>query len=121
MISWDHMGPKSKDQKSEKIDALPILAGTDQHHKWQAARVLPSKGLDLHVVKLVSKELRLPGYSGTILKSDQEASILAFLEAVERERGEASELLAEEFPEHTSYGEIENAFKSILSHMRTAR
>ena len=33
VISWDYMGPKSKDLKSSCIDALSIIVGTDRKSK----------------------------------------------------------------------------------------
>ena len=38
----DYMGPKSKDDKSDKIDSLPILAGVDGR-KWKCAHMVQKK------------------------------------------------------------------------------
>jgi hypothetical protein len=116
---------------------LPILVGIDRRTKWIFAHMVPSKGLDAHAIKMMQREVRLSGYSRMILKSDQEPSILALLEAVKREKGEAIELtgkvmnkakeelqmIAEESPvgEHPSNGEVENAIKSAQSQIRTMR
>ena len=137
VISVDNMGPKSREDKSAKIDSLPILVGVDRKSKWVFAHMVPSKGLDPHAVKMMSREIRLSGYSRMVLKSDQEPSILALLEAVKREKGEAVELtgkemkkssvelqiLSEESPvgEHPSNGEAESAIKSVQSQTRTMR
>ena len=137
VISVDYMGPKSKDDKSAKIDSLPILVGVDRKSKWIFAHMVPSKGLDPHAIKMMSREIRLAGYSTMVIKSDQEPSILALIEAVKREKGEAVEvtgkemkkrkgelqIIAEESPvgEHQSNGEVENAIKSVQSQMRTMR
>ena len=32
VISFDYMGPKSKDDKGHKIDSLPIIVGSDRKH-----------------------------------------------------------------------------------------
>ena len=130
VISLDYMGPKSKDDKTEKLDSLPIICGVDRKPKWAIAHMVPRKGVDAHAVKMVNREIRLAGYSTMILKSDQEPSILALLEAVKRERAEAirmgkpvPDLLAEESPvgEHQSNGEAENIIRSVQSQIRTMR
>ena len=96
IISVDYVDPKSKDDKSAKIDSLPILVGVDRRTKWFSAHMLCAKGPFAHAVKMVQRKLRLSGYSRMILKSDQQPSILALLEAVKREKGEAIELMGEE-------------------------
>ena len=45
-ISWDYMGPKSKNDKSHKMDSLPILVGIDRRPKWITAHMVPTKGPD---------------------------------------------------------------------------
>ena len=92
VISIDYMGPKSKDQKSEKIDSLPILIGIDRKSKWLFAHMVPKKGHDAHAIKIMSREIRLSGYTSMILKSDQEPAILALLEGAKNERAEAIKL-----------------------------
>ena len=72
VISFDHMGPKSKDHKSEKNDSLPILVGVDRKSKWVFAHMVPKKGHDAHAIKIVGREIRLSGYMSMIIKSDQE-------------------------------------------------
>ena len=67
----DYMGPKSKDDKTAKIDSLPIIVGVHRKSKWTFAHMVPSKGLDVHAVKMVNREIRLTGYSKMILKSGQ--------------------------------------------------
>ena len=106
-IRWGYMGPKSKDDKSEKIDSLPILVGVDGL-KWKCAHMVPAKGLDAHAITMVVGEIKLSGYSRLILKSDQEPSILALLEAVKRELGEACEIIPEQSPvgEHQAKGQV---------------
>ena len=44
VISWDYMGQKSKDQKSYKIQSLPILVGVDRKSKGTCAHMVPKKG-----------------------------------------------------------------------------
>ena len=53
VISFDYMGPKSKDDKSDKIDSLPIIVGSDRKHKWKIAHMVPKKGHDPHAIKMV--------------------------------------------------------------------
>ena len=122
VISLDHMGPKSKGGKTEKLDSLPIICGVDRQPGWAIARAVPKNGVDSHAVKIVNRETRLAGYSGIIFNSDQEPSILAPFEAVKRERAEASDLLAEEplVGEHPK-GEAENIIRSVQSRLRTMR
>ena len=55
-MRWDYMGPKSKDDKSEKIDSLPIIVGVDGL-KWKCAHMVPKKGFDPHAIKVVSREI----------------------------------------------------------------
>ena len=121
-IRWDYMGPKSKNDKSEKIESLPILVGVDGL-KWKCAHMVPSKGLDPHAIKMIVREVKLSGYSRMILKSDQEPSILALLEAVKRELGEACEIVPEQSPvgEHQSNGQVENAIRIVQAQVRTMR
>ena len=86
-MRWDYMGPKSKDDKSEKIDSLLIIVGVDGL-KLKCAHMVRKKGFDPHAIKTVSREIRLAGYTRMLVKSDQEPSILALLEAVKTEREE---------------------------------
>ena len=53
----DYVGPKSKNDKSAKIDSLPIMVRIDQKIKSIFARMVPSKGLDAHVIKMFSREI----------------------------------------------------------------
>ena len=69
------MGPKSKEDKSEKLDSLPILIGSDRKSKWKIANMVPRKGHDHHAIKMVAREIRISGYSKMVLKSDQEPAI----------------------------------------------
>ena len=116
-MRWDYMGPKSKEDKSENIDSLPILVGVDGL-KWKCAHMVPKKGLDPHAIKMVVREIRLSGYSRVIVKSDQEPSILALLEAAKRELGEACEIIPEDsrVGEHQFNGQVENAIRIAQSH-----
>ena len=61
VISMDYMGPKSKNDKSAKIDSLHIIAGIDRKSKFPFAHMVPNKGLDPHAIKMVSREIRLSG------------------------------------------------------------
>ena len=87
-IRWDYVGPKSKEDKSDKIGSLPILVEVDGL-KCRCALMAPAKGSDPHAIKMVIREVKLAGCSRMMLKSDQEPSILALLEAAKRELGEA--------------------------------
>ena len=81
VISLDYMGPKSKDHRSEKIDSLPVFVGVDRQSKWVFAHMVPKKGhkalMQMQSIKIVSREIRMSGYSNLMLKSDQELAILA--------------------------------------------
>ena len=66
VISVDYMGPKSKEDKSAKLDSLPILVGVDGKSERVCAHMVPSKGFDPHAVKMVSREIRPSGYSRMI-------------------------------------------------------
>ena len=68
VISFDYMGPKSKDDKSEKIDSLPIIVGSDRKSKWKIAHMVPRKGHDPHAINMVAREIRIAGYSKMVLK-----------------------------------------------------
>ena len=72
VISLDYVGPKPTEDKSEKIDSLPILVGVDKKTKWAFAHMVPKKGLDAHTVKIVIRGIRLAGYAKMILQSAQE-------------------------------------------------
>ena len=85
-ISMDYMGPKSKGDKSEKINSLPIIVGNDRKHKWKFAHMVPKKGHDPHAIKIIAREIRISGYSSLVLKSDQEPAIRE--PAMKRERGQ---------------------------------
>ena len=131
------MGLKSKDDKSARIDSLPILVGIDRRTKWIFAHMVPAEGLDAHAIKMMQREIRLSGYSRMVSKSDQDPSILALFEAAKRERGEAVDptgktmkkgqeelqIIAEESPvgEHPANGEVENTIKSTQSQIRIMR
>ena len=85
------MGPRSKEDKSEKVDSPPFLVGPDRKTKWVFAHMVPKKGHNSHAARIVGREIRLAGYSKTALKSDQEPGIKTLLGAAEREKGEAIE------------------------------
>ena len=55
------MGPKSKDDKTEKIDSLPIIVGSDRKSNWTIAHMVPRKGHDPHAIKMVAREIRIAG------------------------------------------------------------
>jgi len=123
VISFDYHGPKSKSDRAAQIDSLPIIGGVDRRRKWVIAHMVPSKGVDAHAVKVITRELRLAGYNRMVLKSDQEPSIKALLEAVKREQGEAVEIQPEESPvgEHQSNGDAENSIRTVQAQTRTMR
>ena len=85
VISFDYMEPKSKDGKTEKIDSLRIIVGSDRKSKWKIAHMVARKGHDPHAIKIIAREIRIAGYSKMVLKSDQEPAIREFLDAVKRE------------------------------------
>ena len=57
------------------------------------------------------------------MKSDEELCILAVLEAVKRQLGEACEIVPEELPAggHHANGQVENAIRVVQSQVRTMR
>ena len=75
VISFDYMGPKTKEDKSEKMDSLPILVGSDRKSKWKIAHMVSRKGHDPHAIKMIAREIRISGYSKMVWKSDQEPAI----------------------------------------------
>ena len=124
MISLDYMGPKSKADKSDPIDSLPIIAGVDRKHKYPFAHMVPKKGHDAHAIKMVSREIKLSGHSRLTIKSDQESSIKKVIEASMAERPEKIDLiLTEESPvgEHSSNGEVEGAIRRLQGQVRTIK
>jgi len=112
------------DSDDQAIASLPILTGIDRRTKLVFAHMVPKKGHDAQAIKQLAREIKLSGYSRLVLKSDQEPSIKALIEAVKNERAEDIEtLMQEESPvgEHQSNGEVENAIKSVQAQMRTMR
>ena len=63
VISFEEMGPYSKEDKSEEIVLLHIFVGTDRKSKSVSAHIAPRKVHDLHAIKVIDKEIRLAGYS----------------------------------------------------------
>ena len=55
VISFDYMGRKSRDDKTETIDSLPIIVGIDRRRKWRIAHMVPKKGHDPHAIKMVAR------------------------------------------------------------------
>ena len=101
LVIWmDHMGPKSEDQKSEKILQSPILVGVDRKSKWLFAHMVPKKGHDAHAIK-TGRAIRLRGYTSMILKSDPELSILALLEGAKNERAQTCKAQSEKSGERS--------------------
>ncbi len=85
VISFDYMGPKSKNDKTDKIESLPIIVGSDRRHKWKIAHMVPKKGHDPHAIKMIAREIRISGYSKMTLKSDQGLAIRELSDAVKRD------------------------------------
>ena len=54
VISFDYMGPKSKDDKTEKIDSLLIIVVSDRKSKWKIANIVPRNGHDPHAIKMIA-------------------------------------------------------------------
>ena len=45
VISLDYMGPKSGEDKAQKITSLPIIVGFDRKKKWYFAHMAPKKDM----------------------------------------------------------------------------
>ena len=83
--------------------------------------VVPARGVD--AIKMVVRAIRFSGYSRMTFKSDRESSILAPLEAVKTELGEACGTISKPSPvgEHQSDGQVENAIVIAQAQVRTMR
>ena len=64
------MVPKSKEDKSEKIDLLPIMLEPHSKSKWVFAHIVSKKGQHPHAIKVTARAVTLSGYN-RIMKSDQ--------------------------------------------------
>ena len=86
------------------------------------AHVLEEKGPSEYAVKRISQDLKLLGHNKIILKSDNEASIIALKQAIKR-RAEDSEIIMEESPvgESQSNGEVESTIKQVQGMFRTIK
>ena len=93
----------------------------DSRSKYVAAEIVPEKGLNEYAVRRVAQIVNRLGYRRIIIKSDQEASIVALKGAVKREL--ELEVSFEESPvgEHQSNGVIENAIGRVQGQIRTVR
>ena len=76
------------------MDLLPIRVGGNGKSKRLVAHMVPKKGHDAHAVNTVGGEMCLSGQTSMVLKSDQEPSILAPLEAAKNERSEACKIMS---------------------------
>ena len=54
--------------------------------------MVTSKGHNAHAIKMVSREIKLTGYTRVFLKTDQEPAITGVAEAVRRERPESQDM-----------------------------
>ena len=63
VISFDHMGSKSRAVQPEKIGSSHILLGSDRTSIWVFAPMVHKKGIDLHAIKVLDNEIRLVGYN----------------------------------------------------------
>ena len=93
----------------------------DSKSKYVAAEIVPEKGMDEYGVRRVAQIIDRLGYRRVIIKSDQEASIVALEGAVKREL--ELEVSFEESPvgEHQSNGAVENAIKRVQGQIRTVK
>ena len=55
VISADYVCPKQRDNKSEHINPLPTSGGIDRQSESVFAHMVPSKGLDAHVMKMMNR------------------------------------------------------------------
>ena len=98
---------KSSDE-IETVETLgmPILAIKDRKSGMIQSRVVPAKGAEKFAIKRLVKDLELLGYNKVVLKSDNEASIIALKKAVKETT--KVEIIPEESPvgDHQANGEI---------------
>ena len=75
---------------------MPMLGGQEDSSKWITAEVVPSKGMDSHVVSVVCEQVHACGFAKLAIKSDQESPLVVVLEAAKRERAEQIDVVPEE-------------------------
>ena len=117
VVSMDYGYMESKNQEK----GMPMLVMKDRKTKAIYANIVPEKGLNPYAVKRASKDLQLLGHDKIILKTDNEASIMALKRAIMTEKPVT--IVPEEAPvrESQSNGEVENAVKQVQSKTRTLR
>ncbi len=93
----------------------------DSKPKYVAAEIVPEKGLNEYAVRRVAQVINRLGYSRVIIKSDQEASIVALKGAVKRELELKGSFEESPVGEHQSNGAIENAIERVQGQIRTLR
>ena len=103
-------------------NTLPVLIVRDRRSKSTWSHPVPSKGVE-HPwpAKALMNDLDMTGYKRVILKSDQEPSIVALVNAVKH--GWHGEIIPEASPkgESKSNGEVERAVQSVHGLARTIK
>ena len=56
VVSVDHTGPKSSDDRSDRIDSILTLIRIELK-KWVFAHVVPCQGLDAHALEMMNREI----------------------------------------------------------------
>ena len=114
-----------RDSEDEKV--LTVLVGRMSPSKAFFATVCDSKGpLDLYVLNRLEAFLKDEGVSKIAYRSDQEASIVATIEAALRNSGKAGDI-TDAAPEHSAVGEsasngtAESAVKQFEDQLRTLK
>ena len=120
VISLDYMYMRGEQERNEE-KGMPILVIKDGRTKFITAKVVPQKGVNDYAVASCKRAVEQMGYKRVILKSDNEASILALKEAVRRETD--VEIVTEESPvgDHQANGAIENAVKQVQGQFRVLK
>jgi hypothetical protein len=122
----DRKRRKEREKRGEEREegegrGMPMIVIHDSKSKYVAAEIVPEKGVSEYAVRRVAQIGNRRGYRRVIIKSDQEASIVALKGAVKREL--ELEVSFEESPvgEHQSNGAVENAIKRVQGQIRTVR
>ena len=112
---------RGEEKEAGEVKSMPMIVIHDSKSKYVAAEIVPEKGVNEYAVRRIAQIINRLGYRRVIIKSDQEASIVALKGAVKREI--ELEVSFEESPvgEHQSNGAIENAIKRIQGQIRTVR
>ena len=112
---------RRQNNEDEEEKGMPILVLKDSRSKVALARVLPRKGKDPYAIQRLQTDIANLGYKKLILKSDDEKAIIAFKEAVKRERDQ--DIILEKSPDydHQANGEVGKQIQEIQGQIRTVK